>query len=82
MSCKGLDIAKGITDTRENNANLKKAFLRNAKKVILAADSTKFDKISFVKICNLNDIDVVVTDVTPSDDFIKEFEKNNIQLIY
>ncbi len=82
MSCKGLDIYKGVTDTRENNANLKKAFIRNAKKVILAVDSTKFDKISFVKICDLDNIDVVVTDVTPSSDFIKEFEKNNIELIY
>lgn len=82
MSCKGLDIEKGITDTRENNADLKKGFISNAKKVILAVDSTKFNKISFVKICDLGCIDIVVTDVKPSDECIKEFEKNNIELIY
>ena len=49
MSCKGLDISKGITDTRENNADLKKSLIKNANKVILAVDNTKFNKISFVK---------------------------------
>lgn len=82
MSCKGLDINKGVTDTREHNADLKKSFIKNANKVILAADNTKFDKISFVKICELSDIDIVVTDVEPSEECKKEFEKQNIQLIY
>lgn len=82
MSCKGLDLLKGITDTRENNADLKKSFVKNANKVILAVDNTKFNKISFVKICELNDIDIVVTDFKPDDECIKEFEKRNIELIY
>ena len=82
MSCKGLDISKGITDTRENNADLKKSFIKNANKVILAVDNTKFNKISFVKICELADIDIVVTDIKPDDECIREFEKRNIELIY
>ncbi len=82
MSCKGLDVNKGVTDTRENNAELKKCFIKNANKIILAVDSTKFDKISFVKICELADIDIVVTDVKPSNEFISVLEKNNIELIY
>ena len=82
MSCKGLDLEKGITDTRENNADLKKCFIKNANKVILAVDSTKFDKISFVKICDLEDIDIIVTDVKPSDECIRELEKKNIELVY
>lgn len=82
MSCKGLDIKKGITDTRENNADLKKCFIKSANKIILAVDSTKFDKISFVKICDFDDIDIIVTDVKPSDECIREFERKNIELIY
>lgn len=82
MSCKGLDIEKGITDTRENNAHLKKCFIKNANKIVLAVDNTKFDKISFVKICELEDIDIIVTDVKPSAECIREFERKNIELIY
>ena len=82
MSCKGLDVSKGVTDTREHNAEFKKSFIKNANKVILAVDSTKFDKISFVKICDIDDIDVVVTDAIPSDECVKVFEEKNIELIY
>ncbi len=82
MSCKGLDIEKGITDTRENNADLKKCFIKSANKIVLAVDHTKFNKISFVKICDFDDIDIIVTDVRPSDECIREFERRNIELIY
>ncbi len=82
MSCKGFDIVKGITDTSEDSAEIKKAFVRNAKRRILAVDYTKFDKVSFVKICNNEDVDVVVTDTAPSDKWIAEIDKKGIELIF
>ncbi len=82
MSCKGFDIVNGITDTSEDNAELKKAFIRSANRRILAVDYTKFDKTSFVKICNTEDVDVVVTDTAPSNKWITELETKKIELIF
>ena len=82
LSCKGLDIDCGITDTREPFAQFKKTFFRSAKKVILAVDHTKFDKISFVKFGLLDDVDIVVTDVEPSEKWKSFFENKNIKLYY
>ena len=82
LSCKGLDMNKGITDTRETFAELKKFFLKSAKKVILAIDHTKFDKISFVRFGDLSSIDIVVTDVEPSDEWKTLFAEKGIQLYY
>lgn len=82
MSCKGFDVQKGITDTSEDSAELKKAFVRNSKKCILAVDYTKFDKVSFVKVCNTEDVDMVVTDTAPSDKWITELDKKGIELIF
>ena len=65
-SCKGLDSEMGITDSNEKDAEIKKAFFRAAKKRVLAVDSTKFDKISFVQISDLTGVDAIVTDVEPS----------------
>jgi len=64
ISCKGLDIEKGITDSNEMEAHIKKLMFDNANVKIVAADSTKFDRISFTKICDLSEIDMIVTDVT------------------
>jgi DeoR/GlpR family transcriptional regulator of sugar metabolism len=82
ISCKGLDMEKGITDTRDFNATIKKAFMRSAKKVILAVDNTKFDKTSFVRFANIGEIDAVITDKEPSDEWKNYFASNNVELYY
>ncbi len=82
LSCKGLDMEKGVTDTRDFNAQIKKSFMRSAKKVILAVDSTKFDKTSFVRFADISDIDVLVTDICPSDEWKNYLSSNNVELYY
>ena len=82
LSCKGFDIDKGMTDGRETYAMLKKAFIRSAKKVILAVDHTKFNKISFVRLGELEDIDIVVTDVEPDEKWKQLFAEKGIELYY
>ena len=82
ISCKGLDMDKGITDTREAFARLKSSFIKSARKVILAVDHTKFDKVSFIRFGDLYDVDIVVTDEEPSDSWKLFFSERNIELIY
>lgn len=66
VSCKGLDIEKGITDSNDMEAQIKKLMIGCGRMKILAADSSKFDRISFTKICDLPDIDLIVTDEEPN----------------
>jgi len=79
-SAKGIDINMGITESNEKDAEMKKAIFAAANKRILALDSTKFDKISFIRVCDLRDIDVIVTDKDPSDAWKNEFENRKVQL--
>lgn len=82
LSCKGLDMERGVTDTRETVADFKRAFLRSAKEVILAVDHTKFEQVSFVNLCGFDAIDTVVTDREPTDAWKAFFAEHNIRLIY
>ncbi|MBQ8816723.1 MAG: DeoR/GlpR transcriptional regulator [Lachnospiraceae bacterium] len=82
MSCKGIDMEKGITDANELFSQVKKAMLRSAKQIILAADHTKFEKIAFSKICEVADIDMVVTDVRPSETWMEYFKDKGIDCLY
>ncbi len=82
ISCKGLDMQKGITDTRDYNAQIKKAFMRSAKKVLLAVDCTKFDKTSFVRFADISDISAVVTDAEPNEEWKNYFAGNSVELYY
>ena len=82
LSCKGMDMEKGITDANEMFSQVKKAMLRSAKQKILAVDCTKFEKVAFSKICDLEDIDLVVTDIRPSDAWMEYFKDKGIECLY
>lgn len=82
ISCKGLDEKVGITDSSEFHSLLKQAMMSSAKKTILALDSTKFDKASFVKIAELQNISTVVTEEKPDDHWIHLFHDLGIHCIY
>ena len=82
ISCKGVDIEKGITDSNEMDAHIKKLMLVSTNKKILAIDHSKFDKISFTKIGDLSDIDVIVTDSLLNERWTKTLEKLNIQTMH
>ena len=79
-SAKGIDSRMGISDSNEKDAEMKKAIFNAASTRILALDSTKFDKISFIKVCDLKEIDVIVTDKDPGETWKKRFNENGVTL--
>ena len=82
ISCKGFDINKGFTDSHDMHASTKRTMLENCDKRILAVDSSKFNKISFNVVGNLNDIDVIATDVKPPEQWLDKFSQNGVECIY
>ncbi len=81
-SSKGIDLNMGVTDSNEKDSEIKRAIFGAANRKILAVDSTKFDKISFVHVCDVADIDVVVTDSQPSERWIEHFKDKDVELVY
>lgn len=82
LSCKGIDMEKGITDANEMFSQVKRAMLHSAKQKILAVDSTKFEKIAFSQICEITDVDMVVTDKRPSEAWMEYFKDKGISCLY
>ena len=80
-SCKGIDVNAGITDSNERDSEIKKAFFASAKKKILAIDSSKFDKTSFVKVCDIKDVDIIATNEEPSENWRKHIEQQEVELV-
>ncbi len=82
LSCKGIDQTAGITDSSEFHAQTKQAMMRAAKQRILVLDGTKFDKISFVEIAQLDKVDIVITNVCPSEAWLSYFRNLGVTLLY
>ncbi|MBP3588503.1 MAG: DeoR/GlpR transcriptional regulator [Clostridia bacterium] len=82
LSCKGLDRDAGMTDSAESHAVSKRTMIHNAKHVILSLDDTKLDKISFVQVVPLEQIDTVVTSKKPSEEWLSAFQANDVDCVY
>lgn len=67
FSCQGLDSGLEIKDSNEVNVRLKQEMLKVADQKILMVDSSKFERYSLYKICDLADIDILITNELPGD---------------
>ena len=82
LSCKGIDLERGVTDANEALSQIKHAMLKSARQRILAADHTKFGNVAFSRICQLWDIDMVVTDIRPEQKWMDYFAEKGIECLY
>jgi len=82
VSCKGIDMKRGFTDSNEADAHIKKVILDSANTRILVADSTKFERVSFSKSCDIEDIDIFVTDTKPTEEWLAKFDLRNVKVLY
>lgn len=48
---------------------------------ILVADETKFERTSFKKICEISDLDFLITDNPISSTWTKKLNESNVQII-
>ncbi|ELV8805441.1 DeoR/GlpR transcriptional regulator, partial [Vibrio vulnificus] len=51
----------GVWDSNEYNYEIKKTFIEVSEKVILLADKSKYKKKSLLRICGLDEIDLLIS---------------------
>ena len=81
ISCKGIHMEKGVTDSSEAEADMKNTMRSCARQTILAVDSSKFDHVSFVRFMELGKGDKVVTDCMVDENWRKYLEERGVELL-
>ena len=81
-SCKGLDMNLGVTDSNELDSLIKKAMFSCAERRILALDGGKFDSKSFVKVCDVKDLDMIITDSEPREQWKGYCSENGVEIVF
>ena len=81
LSCKGIDIKNGLTDSNELDSDIKNVMYSCADTVILAVDSSKFERVSFVKTMQMKRGDILVTDQMPSGEWQSFLQERGVQLV-
>ena len=81
ISTAGVDKDLGLTTYFYFEADIKKALIASAKRVVLVTDSTKFGKVSITYFTSIQNLDVVVTDEGIPDEYRNFFVEQGIELI-
>jgi DeoR family transcriptional regulator of aga operon len=76
----GIDVEFGLTTTNAMEAHLNRKMIAAAQKTIILADSTKFGKRGFGRICGLEEIDQIITDSGISDHMSKTLRGMGVEL--
>ncbi|NMM64165.1 DeoR/GlpR transcriptional regulator [Clostridium sp. P21] len=81
MATTGISLTNGITNCSPLEGEIKKTAVKKSSKVFVLADYSKFNVCSLVTYCNLSDIDYLITDKIPPDEYVEFIEKNSVNLI-
>lgn len=76
IGASGISVEQGITNPYPMHNALQSGIIRSAKKCILLADHSKFDRVAMEKTCELSDIDTVITDEGISEEMLKKYQKH------
>lgn len=77
----GIDLEYGLTITNIIEASLNQKMICMAHTVVILADSSKFDRRGLAKICNLEQIDYIITDKGAPPAIVKQLEEKGIKVI-
>ena len=80
MGVAGVHQEYGITDYNVAEAQVKRAAIAASQRRIVTADSSKLGKVAFAKLCDLDQIDTIVTDGGASD-ALSGFANDDVEIV-
>jgi len=77
----GVHRTQGLTCSHPATARIKQTMIRNASRVVLVTDHTKFDRVYRAYFCGIDEIDQVITDRKAPEESIEFIRNSGIEVI-
>lgn len=81
LSAGGLTARNGLTDFYREEVATRREMLRSAERAYIAADASKVGKVAPYRVCDLGDVDGLITDTAPTEALAHELVRQGVQLI-
>lgn len=81
LGINSIDLTNGVTDFDWEIVQIKKAMINSSRKIVAPSIYEKLNSTQRFKICDLDTIDVLITELEPEDDKLKGFREVNVQLL-
>ena len=80
VSVCGIDPTRGVTVIESEEALTFRAMIRQSKKVIVVADSSKLGAVTPALVCPISDVHILITDTRASDKTVALFTERGIEV--
>lgn len=77
----GISLKNGITEYNMQEASTRKSIIDRSVQIILASDSSKFNKSVTITVSPLDNIDLIITDNGLQKSILSQFKKNGCNII-
>lgn len=81
FGAEGFDPQYGISSATLEEAELTRKMIQSSSQVILLADSTKFCRRGYAKICDISDIDILITDAGLPEQSVRKLENLGVEVV-
>ncbi|MGO0063397.1 DeoR/GlpR family DNA-binding transcription regulator [Brevibacillus fluminis] len=80
VSCNGIHFERGLSESNEMQANVKKKMIGISEKVYLLVDSSKFGNQAFTQFATIDQIDEIITDEKADAEVIQSLRERAVQV--
>lgn len=81
LGINAMDIENGITDNDWDVVQVKKAMIESAEKVVAVTIAEKLNSWQKIKVCGLDKINVLITELEPDDEKLKPYRNAGITVL-
>lgn len=81
ISCKGFHLEKGLSESNEQQARIKKKMIERADTIYMMIDNSKFGIQAFSHISSLDVIDHIITDSKVDNQIVQQLDDKSLHLI-
>jgi DeoR/GlpR family transcriptional regulator of sugar metabolism len=81
LGTNAIDIPNGLTDSDWEVVQIKKAMIDSSEKVISLTIAEKLNSSQRIKICPINEIDVLITELNSGSDLLKPYHETGIEIL-
>jgi DeoR/GlpR family transcriptional regulator of sugar metabolism len=80
LGTNGISVDDGVTDSDMDIVQVKKSMIKASKRLVIMCIAEKLNSVQRMRVCSLQQINSLITDLEPADEILTAYRNQNLQL--
>jgi DeoR family transcriptional regulator of aga operon len=81
IGCNGIDVERGVTNVNLPETEIKRLILGASQRRVVCADSSKLGQVALAHVCDLDDIDTLITDDRADPELVAALRDTGLEVV-